>query len=90
MNVISMAGYPTGLYQISIIKKTNASTYVTAIIKWDNSGSGSGTIANTITSNQLSVSFNNTTTLQAISGILTGTLMSANLQLLVTNEDSCS
>jgi len=90
MNVISMAGYPTGLYQISIIKKTNASTYVTAIIKWDNSGSGSGTIANTITSNQLSVSFNNTTTLQAISGISTGTLMSANLQLLVTNEDSCS
>ena len=90
VNVISMAGYPTGLYQISIIKKTNASTYVTAIIKWDNSGSGSGTIANTITSNQLSVSFNNTTTLQAISGISTGTLMSANLQLLVTNEDSCS
>ena len=90
VNVISMAGYPTGLYQISIIKKTNASTYVTAIIKWDNSGSGSGTIANTITSNQLAVSFNNTTTLQAISGISTGTLMSANLQLLVTNENSCS
>ena len=90
MNVISMAGYPTGLYQISIIKKTNASTYVTAIIKWDNSGSGSGTIANTITSNQLAVSFNNTTTLQAISGISTGTLMSANLKCLVMNEDSCS
>ena len=90
MSVISMAGYPTGLYQISIIKKTNASTYISAIIKWDDSGSGSGSIVGTVTSNQLSVSFNNTTTLQAISGVSTGTAMSANLKCLVMNEDSCS
>jgi hypothetical protein len=92
INVISMAGYPTGLYQISIIKKTNASTYVSAIIKWDSTASAStaGTIVNTITSNQLGVGFNGSTTLQAISGISTGTLMSANLKCLVMNEDYCS
>ena len=90
VNVFSMAGYPTGLYQISIIKSTNASTYISAIIKWDNSGSGSGSIVGTVTSNQLSVSFNNTTTLQAISGVSTGTTMSANLKCLVMKEDSCS
>ncbi len=92
INVFNMSGYPSGLYQISIIKKTNASTYISAIIKWDSTASAStaGTIVNTITSNQLGVSFNGTTTLQAISGISTGTLMSANLKCLVMNEDFCS
>lgn len=87
-----MAGYPSGLYQISIIKKTNASSYITAIIKWDNTapGSSAGSIVNTIASNQLGVSFNGSTTLQAISALSTGTAMSANLKCLVMNEDSCS
>jgi hypothetical protein len=92
VNVFNMASYPTGLYQVSIIKKTNASAYITAIIKWDATASAStaGTIVNTITSNQLGVSFNGSTTLQSISALATGTLMSANLQCLVTNEDFCS
>jgi hypothetical protein len=86
INVINFSGYPAGLYQISIIKKTNASTYITAIVKWS---ATAGTVINTIASNQLGITFSGTQ-LQAISGIATGTLMSANLQCLVTNEDFCS
>jgi len=86
INVINFSGYPAGLYQISIIKKTNASTYITAIVKWS---ATAGTVISTIASNQLGITFSGTQ-LQAISGIATGTLMSANLQCLVTNEDFCS
>ncbi len=86
INVINFSGYPAGLYQISIIKKTDASTYITAIVKWS---ATAGTVINTIASNQLGITFSGTQ-LQAISGIATGTLMSANLQCLVTNEDFCS
>jgi len=86
INVINFSGYPAGLYQISIIKKTNASTYITAIVKWS---ATAGTVVSTIASNQLGITFSGTQ-LQAISGIATGTLMSANLQCLVTNEDFCS
>ena len=90
-NVISMAGYPSGLYQISIMKQTNASAYITAIIKWDSTavGSSAGSIVNTIVSNQLGVGFNGSTTLQAISGLTTGTAMSANLKCLVKYEAAC-
>ena len=87
INVINFSGYPAGLYQISIIKKTDASTYITAIVKWSGTA---GTVVSTIASNQLGIGFNGSTILQAISGIATGTLMSANLQCLVTNEDFCS
>ena len=86
INVINFSGYPAGLYQISIIKKTNASTYITAIVKWS---ATAGTVISTIASNQLGITFSGTQ-LQAISGVATGTLMSANLQCLVTNEDFCS
>jgi len=86
INVINFSGYPAGLYQISIIKQTNASTYITAIVKWS---ATAGTVISTIASNQLGITFSGTQ-LQAISGIATGTLMSANLQCLVTNENFCS
>jgi hypothetical protein len=86
INVINFSGYPAGLYQISIIKKTDASTYITAIVKWS---ATAGTVISTIASNQLGITFSSTQ-LQAISGIATGTPMSANLQCLVTNEDFCS
>ena len=91
VNVISMAGYPSGLYQISIIKQTNASSYITAIIKWDSTavGNTAGSIVNTIASNQVGISFNGSTTLQAISGLTTGTAMSANLKCLVKYEAAC-
>ena len=91
VNVISMAGYPSGLYQISIMKQTNASSYITAIIKWDSTavGSSAGSIVNTIASNQVGIGFNGSTTLQAISGLTTGTAMSANLKCLVKYEAAC-
>ena len=91
VSVISMAGYPSGLYQISIMKQTNASSYITAIIKWDSTAPGNtaGSIVNTIASNQLGVGFNGSTTLQAISGLSTGTAMSANLKCLVKYEAAC-
>ncbi len=91
VSVISMAGYPSGLYQISIMKQTNASSYITAIIKWDSTAPGNtaGSIVNTIASNQVGISFNGSTTLQAISGLSTGTAMSANLKCLVKYEAAC-
>jgi len=91
VSVISMSGYPSGLYQISIMKQTSASAYITAIIKWDSTAVGNvaGSIVNTIASNQIGVGFNGSTTLQAISGLTTGTAMSANLKCLVKYEAAC-